>query len=38
MTEIDDDDLDIYINNKDDLIEDELYTYLNEIKEDKRVS
>jgi hypothetical protein len=38
MAETDDDDLNIYINNKEDLIEDELYTYLNEIREDKRVS
>jgi hypothetical protein len=30
--------LDIYINNKENRIEDELYTYLNEIRADKKVS
>ena len=38
MAESDNDDLDIYINNKEDKIEDELYTYLNETRADKKVS
>jgi hypothetical protein len=38
MAESDNDDLDIYINNKENRIEDELYTYLNKIKADKKVS
>jgi len=38
MAEFNNDDLDIYINNKENRIEDELYTYLNEIKADKKVS
>jgi hypothetical protein len=38
MAESDNNDLNIYINNKEDRIEDELYTYLNEIRADKKVS
>jgi hypothetical protein len=38
MAESDNNDLDIYINNKENRIEDELYTYLKEIKVDKKVS
>jgi len=38
MAEFNNDDLDIYINNKENRIEDELYTYLNEIRADKKVS
>jgi hypothetical protein len=34
---MDDDDLDIYINNQDDIIEDELITYLSEKRADKKV-
>jgi hypothetical protein len=30
--------LDIYINNKENRIEDELYTYLNKTRADKKVS
>jgi len=38
MTDIDDDNLDIYINNEDDFIEDELVTYLGGKRADKKVS
>jgi hypothetical protein len=38
MPDIDDDNLDIYINNEDDFIEDELVTYLGEKRADKKVS
>jgi hypothetical protein len=38
MADIDDDDLDIYINNQDDFIEDELDTYLSEKRADRKVS
>ena len=38
MADSEDDDLDIYINNQEDNIEDELYTYLNKTKADKKVS
>jgi len=38
MAEFNNDDLDIYINNKENRIEDELYTYLNKTKADKKVS
>ena len=38
MAKSNNNDLDIYINNKENRIEDELYTYLNEIKADKKVS
>ena len=38
MADSEDDDLDIYINNQEDNIEDELYTYLHEIRADKKVS
>jgi hypothetical protein len=34
---MDDDNLDIYINNQDDIIEDELITYLSEKRADKKV-
>ena len=34
----DDDELDIYINNQDDIIEYELITYLSERRADKKVS
>jgi len=34
---MDDDDLDIYINNQDDIIEDELITYVSEKRADKKV-
>ena len=34
----DDNDLDIYINNQDNIIEDELITYLEEKRADKKVS
>jgi SMC interacting uncharacterized protein involved in chromosome segregation len=38
MADSEDDDFDIYINNQEDNIEDELYTYLHEIRADKKVS
>jgi hypothetical protein len=38
MADSDDDDLDIYINNQADIIEDELVTYLEEKRADKKVS
>ena len=38
MADSDDDDLDIYINNQADIIEDELVTYLEEKREDRKVS
>jgi hypothetical protein len=38
MPDTDDDDLDIYINNEEDRVEDELYTYLSERRADKKVS
>jgi SMC interacting uncharacterized protein involved in chromosome segregation len=38
MADSEDDDLDIYINNQEDNIEDELYTYLHKIRADKKVS
>jgi hypothetical protein len=38
MEDIDDDDLDIYINNQEDIIEDELIIYLDEKRLDKKVS
>jgi len=38
VAETDNNILDIYINNKEDKIEYGLYTYLNEIKRDKKVS
>jgi hypothetical protein len=38
MADSKDNDLDIYINNQEDNIEDELYTYLYEIRADKKVS
>jgi hypothetical protein len=36
MADVDNDDLDIYINNDDDFVEDELTTYLDEKRADKR--
>jgi len=38
MDDIDEDDLDIYINNQEDKIEDELITYLEERRVNKKVS
>jgi hypothetical protein len=38
MEDIDKDDLDIYINNQDNIIEDKLITYLAENKADRKVS
>jgi hypothetical protein len=38
IAESNNDDLDIYINNKENKIEDKLYTYLNKIRVDKKVS
>jgi hypothetical protein len=38
MAESDDDDNDIYIRNKDNIIEDELITYFEEKRTDKKVS
>jgi hypothetical protein len=38
MAESDNDDLNIYINNKENRIEDELYTYLNKTRADKKVN
>jgi SMC interacting uncharacterized protein involved in chromosome segregation len=38
MADSKDDDLDIYINNQEDNIEDELYTYLHKIRANKKVS
>jgi hypothetical protein len=38
MEDIDEDELDIYINNQEDIIEDELVVYLSEKRADKRVS
>jgi hypothetical protein len=38
MDDVDDDDLNIYINNKEDIIEDELITYLKEKRLNKKVS
>ena len=38
MANSDEDDLDIYITNKSSNIEDELVTYLEEKREDKKVS
>jgi len=37
MQDIDKDDLDIYINNKEDFLEDKLSTYLNEKQVNKKV-
>jgi hypothetical protein len=37
MAESDNDDLDIYINNKENRLEDELYTYLNKTRADKNI-
>jgi hypothetical protein len=38
MPDTDDKDLDIYINNKEDRVKDELYTYLSERRANKKVS
>jgi hypothetical protein len=38
MTNAEDNDLNIYINNQDDIVEDELITYLSEKRADKKVS
>ena len=38
MEDLDEDDLDIYINNQDNIIHDELITYLEEKRVDKKVS
>ena len=38
MAESDNGDLNIYINNKENRIEDELYTYSNKTRADKKVS
>ena len=38
MADSKDNDLNIYINNQEDNIEDELYTYLHEIRADKKVN
>jgi len=38
MADSEDNNLNIYINNQEDNIEDELYTYLYEIRVDKKVS
>ena len=38
MADSKDNNLNIYINNQEDNIEDELYTYLYEIRADKKVS
>jgi len=38
MEDQDDDNLDIYINNQDNIIENELITYLEEKRADKKVS
>jgi hypothetical protein len=38
MPDTDDNDLDIYINNKEDKVKDELYTYLSKRRADKKVS
>jgi hypothetical protein len=38
MPDTDDDDLDIYINNEEDRVEDELYTYLSERRANKKVN
>jgi hypothetical protein len=38
MADSKDNDLNIYINNQEDNIEDELYTYLHKIKADKKVN
>jgi hypothetical protein len=38
MTDIDKEDLDIYINNQDDFIKDKFNTYLKEKRADKKVS
>jgi hypothetical protein len=37
MDDFDEDELDIYINNQEDIIEDELITYLEEKRADKKV-
>ena len=37
MEDINDDNLDIYINNQEDIIEDELIAYLEEKRADKKV-
>jgi hypothetical protein len=37
MDDVNDDGFNIYINNKEDIIEDELITYLNEKRVNKRV-
>jgi hypothetical protein len=37
MEDVDEDELDIYINNQEDIIEDELMTYLEEKRADKKV-
>ena len=37
MEDFDEDELDIYINNQEDIIEDELITYLEEKRADKKV-
>ena len=38
MDDLDEDELDIYINNQEDKIEDELITYLEEKRVNKKVS
>jgi hypothetical protein len=38
MAKSNNNDFDIYINNKENRIEDELYTYLNKTRADKKVS
>jgi hypothetical protein len=38
MADSEDNDLNIYINNQEDNIEDELYTYLHKIRANKKVS
>jgi hypothetical protein len=38
MADSEDNNLDIYINNQEDNIEDELYTYLHKIRANKKVS
>jgi hypothetical protein len=38
MPDTDDDTLDIYINNEEDKVEDELYIYLSERRANKKVS
>ena len=38
MEDLDEDDLDIYINNQDNIIDDELITYLEEKRVNKKVN